>query len=156
LDGNALRDRVFCLLDVKTANRHGLFALSKICVPQNAPVETTFFVTSRCNAACSYCFYSKNLNQSANELSPSEIGRLFSSFGPLIRVLISGGEPFLRDDLPQIIHAICKHSNPHHITIPTNGLLTGKITACEDLGTYLVPGAETKIAFIQPSTTVRE
>jgi radical SAM protein with 4Fe4S-binding SPASM domain len=101
---------------------------------KNAPVETTFFITNKCNASCQYCFYSHQLNKPNEELSLPEIGKLFSSFGPLLRVLISGGEPFLRDDLSQIVREICVHSNPRHITIPTNGIMTGKIiSAAEEL-----------------------
>lgn len=96
---------------------------------KNFPVEATLFVTNKCNAACSYCFYSHKLNKPNEELSLPEIGKLFSSFGPLLRVLISGGEPFLRDDLPQIVREICLHSNPRHITIPTNGIMTEKIVS---------------------------
>jgi radical SAM protein with 4Fe4S-binding SPASM domain len=94
---------------------------------KNTPVEATFFVTSRCNAACPYCFYSNNLNRRQEELSAAEAGRMFSSCGPLLRVLLSGGEPFLRDDLPDIVREICIHAAPRHITIPTNGILTRKI-----------------------------
>ncbi|MBU1912648.1 MAG: glycosyltransferase [Candidatus Omnitrophica bacterium] len=104
---------------------------------KNFPMEITFFVTNRCNAACGYCFYYRELNVPKRELSLPEIERMFSAFGPLLRVLMSGGEPFLREDLPDIVKAICAHSRPRHITIPTNGIMTDKIIAAvEEMFAY--------------------
>jgi MoaA/NifB/PqqE/SkfB family radical SAM enzyme len=40
---------------------------------------------------------------------------------------LSGGEPFLREDLVDICKLIYKHNRPKIINIPTNGLLTDKI-----------------------------
>jgi MoaA/NifB/PqqE/SkfB family radical SAM enzyme len=42
-------------------------------------------------------------------------------------VTISGGEPFLRKDLPEILIALDKYCKPKIINIPTNGILTSRI-----------------------------
>jgi radical SAM protein with 4Fe4S-binding SPASM domain len=107
----------------------GYLSYLKYFFIKKSAVEITFFVTGKCNAACGYCFYSKELNLAKRELSLMEIEKIFSSFGPLFRVLISGGEPFLRPDLPEIIRIICIYSRPRHITIPTNGIMTDLIIA---------------------------
>jgi len=46
---------------------------------------------------------------------------------PFSRLLISGGEPFLRNDLPGIINVFYYQNKISDIHLPTNGLLTKKI-----------------------------
>ena len=92
------------------------------------PVELTFLITSRCNARCGHCFYHKDINAKKDELSIEEIEKVFSGLGRLLRVSIGGGEPFIREDIPELTRAICRNSKTPHITIPTNGILTDRIT----------------------------
>jgi len=66
------------------------------------PVQLTFFLTRRCNAKCSFCFYLSDQNLSAEtgpELSLDEIRSISSSMGKLLWLAFSGGEIFLRDDI---------------------------------------------------------
>jgi MoaA/NifB/PqqE/SkfB family radical SAM enzyme len=63
----------------------------------------------------------------AQELSLDEIRRISSSLGPFKNLLISGGEPFLRDGLPEICEIYYRHNNICHIHLPTNGFYTDKI-----------------------------
>ncbi|MFA5318151.1 MAG: radical SAM/SPASM domain-containing protein [Patescibacteria group bacterium] len=86
-----------------------------------------FFVTNRCNSKCKHCFYWQELN-SGNELSINEIEKISSKFGQTQVLLLSGGEPFLRDDLFEIISLFIKNNGVKVVSIPTNGLLTNKIT----------------------------
>ncbi len=46
--------------------------------------------------------------------------------GP-IYLTFTGGEPFLRKDLPEVVLAGYEHCRPEYITIPTNGILTQRI-----------------------------
>lgn len=48
--------------------------------------------------------------------------------GKLRVLLFSGGEPFLRDDLPEVIKVIYTCTACEEISIPTNGIVTEKIT----------------------------
>jgi MoaA/NifB/PqqE/SkfB family radical SAM enzyme len=57
-----------------------------------------------------------------------EIEKTFKSMKPVYFFNISGGEPFLRKDLPKIIELACKHLKPRVIHTPTNAIQTGKIT----------------------------
>jgi len=56
-------------------------------------------------------------NYRANELSLDEIYRIAEHFEGLIWLDIGGGEPFLREDFPDI----CAKFNTKYISIPTNG-----------------------------------
>jgi MoaA/NifB/PqqE/SkfB family radical SAM enzyme len=83
-------------------------------IPQ--PHNAIIAVTLNCNARCTMCDIWKN--DMHGEAGPEVFARLPSS---LRDVNISGGEPFLRKDLPEILAAI-KSTNPHaRLVISTNG-----------------------------------
>lgn len=67
------------------------------------PVLTTFQVSLRCNSACGYC--DLPLNVGRYELTRKEIRGVFSClYRDGVRfVLVQGGEPLLRRDLPEIL-----------------------------------------------------
>lgn len=104
-----------------------------------------FFVTSRCNARCDFCFNLDNVRNSAvrarSELSLEEIGRMTRRLGRMPFLTISGGEPFLRDDLPRIIELFHRDCRTQWVSIPSNGVLSERIpeavqdilTACPNL-----------------------
>ena len=85
------------------------------------PRVITLFVTSQCNAKCKHCFYWENLNQN-NDLSFEEIENLSRSLEKIDVLLISGGEPFLRKDLPEICELFFELNDLGQVNIPTNGL----------------------------------
>jgi Fe-coproporphyrin III synthase len=82
----------------------------------------TFFVTGKCNARCKMCFYWKN-NNFKKELSLEEIKKISKNLPNFFWLWISGGEPFLRGDLPEICEAFYLNNKISNIQIPTNGLL---------------------------------
>lgn len=94
---------------------------------KKTPAQLIFFVTNRCNSRCRHCFYWKNLNQKTDELSLAEIEKISKSMGRIFWLFISGGEPFLRLDLPQICQTFYKNNHVNSIVIPTNGILIEKI-----------------------------
>ena len=89
-----------------------------------APRWITIFVTNYCNARCEHCFYWSELNRRSRELSAGEFRRLFGSIGQPVRtVRLSGGEPFLRRDLEDIVLAADATRKIGKIAIPTHGML---------------------------------
>lgn len=96
----------------------------------NYPAYLIFFVTARCNARCKMCFYEENMEKmrgSANELTVDEYEKISKGI-KLINILgISGGEPFLRDDLSEIIKILYRNCSPMVVDLPTNGFFTGNI-----------------------------
>jgi len=77
----------------------------------------TFRVTSRCNNNCKLCFASKNVE----EMGFSELTRLFRllySKG-IKAVLLTGGEPLLREDFKEIVGELKRYS--FKIFLETNG-----------------------------------
>jgi MoaA/NifB/PqqE/SkfB family radical SAM enzyme len=97
--------------------------LAKAALFKDAPVYVQFYVTARCNLSCQQCniIYS---NADVRECTIDEIERIaenFATIGVAI-VLLTGGEPFVRKDLPQIIRAF--ESRGVHVRMQTNGLAT--------------------------------
>jgi MoaA/NifB/PqqE/SkfB family radical SAM enzyme len=92
-----------------------------------APIFITFFITSKCNANCGHCLYWDKLNRDEEELSLEEVTKISSSMRPFYKLLLSGGEPFLRKDIDEICKIFYINNKVRQITIPTNGISTDKI-----------------------------
>ncbi len=84
------------------------------------------FITSRCNSNCRTCFYHNELN-SNEDLTFEEMKKMSDSAPRFDKLWLSGGEPFLRDDLVDIIKLFYDNNHVRVINLPTNGLLTEKI-----------------------------
>jgi cyclic pyranopterin phosphate synthase len=78
-------------------------------------------VTQRCNLECIYCHREGEI-ASRNEMTVEEIGKIAEIACQLgmKKVKITGGEPLLREDLPDIISAISKHAD--EVSLTTNGV----------------------------------
>lgn len=85
-----------------------------------------FFITSRCNALCKTCFYWEELNKKG-DLTFDEIEKLSRTMPSFCDLLLSGGEPSLRADLPQIVNLFYKNNEIRRIYFPTNGLKPERI-----------------------------
>ena len=89
------------------------------------PLNLTFSVTYRCNSKCRTCNVWK---KRVDDLTLAEYQRLFDDLGPsLYWATFSGGEPFIRPDLIDIVIACYDRCHPAIVTIPTNGLLRKRI-----------------------------
>ncbi len=99
------------------------------------PVDAVLAVTYRCNARCTMCGIWNS--QPVAELPPAIYAKLPAS---LRDVNLTGGEPFLRDDLPEI-HAAVRSVCPRARTVvSTNGLLTDRIVAAVRTMASVEPG----------------
>jgi len=100
-------------------------------VNPGSPINLTFSVTNQCQSKCKTChiwdLYNKHPEKRKEELTISEIDKIFMSMGHIYIFNISGGEPFLRDDITQIIEAACKYLTPGIIHIPTNAIAVNRI-----------------------------
>jgi MoaA/NifB/PqqE/SkfB family radical SAM enzyme len=96
------------------------------------PFNLTISVSYNCNSRCRTCNIWK---KKADDLSLEEYDKIFKKLGKSIFwATLSGGEPFLRNDLVEIASLLYKHCRPSIINIPTNGLM-GKVIAekCEKI-----------------------
>ncbi|MDR3334959.1 MAG: radical SAM protein [Treponema sp.] len=91
-------------------------------------LESIFlFVTGKCNARCAMCFYAKDMDQKAPDLSFDEIKKLSESAGEFNRLWLSGGEPSLRDDLPEILEMFYRNNHIKDINFPSNGMKPDRV-----------------------------
>lgn len=100
---------------------------------KNLPYKINFAITSACNSRCATCNvwkeFQKNPKIAQNDLNIKEISLIFKSLPPNTTWLsLSGGEPFLREDIFEICRAAIKYiPKLSLISIPSNGLLGKKI-----------------------------
>lgn len=93
-------------------------------------------VTARCNLACPVCFASAGGTDPAGDPDLARIGfwyeRVMAASGPC-NIQLSGGEPTVRDDLPDIV-ALGRERGFSFIQLNTNGLrLAQDATFAQDL-----------------------
>lgn len=81
----------------------------------------TVIVTYRCNARCTMCNRYQAPSKPEEELTLETIRKL----PPMYFTNVTGGEPFIREDLPEIIEALFEKSD--RIVISTNGFFTDRI-----------------------------
>jgi len=84
-------------------------------------------VTDRCNLRCQYCMpeqdYAWLPRESLLEFEEiAEITRAFTTLG-VDRVRLTGGEPLLRRDLPQLVEMLAAQPDIRDLALTTNGVL---------------------------------
>jgi len=102
-----------------------------------------FEATSRCNMRCAHCYYGDRIN-AGNDLSLAEISRMADEMRKMQVeiVAIGGGEPFMRDDVFDVI-GIIEAKEMRISALFTNGVLltpdiVEKILACRSRFTVFV------------------
>ncbi|MBM4399798.1 MAG: radical SAM protein [Candidatus Cloacimonetes bacterium] len=95
------------------------------------PMNYTVSLLYTCNSRCSTCNIWK---KTAKNLTVDEYKKIFKKIGHApYWITFSGGEPFLRNDIVDVVKTIYKASHPRIINIPTNGLLVKTIVEKTDL-----------------------
>ena len=98
-----------------------------------SPLNFTFSVTNKCQSRCLSCniwdLYREEPEKLQQELTLNEIEKMFRSVGKVYFFNVSGGCPFLRRDLPEIVELGCRYLRPSVIHIPTNALAVEKTLA---------------------------
>ena len=127
--------RLFCkfpgFIKIPTASMINLFLKVRLQFIKT-PTFIIFFVTNKCNANCKHCFYQPNLNKSYNEISLEEIEKIAHSLKNNNTILLTGGEPFLRDDLLDICRVFYNYGKTKKIRIATNGYFTDRIISISE------------------------
>jgi MoaA/NifB/PqqE/SkfB family radical SAM enzyme len=96
-----------------------------------APVLLNILVTSVCNMRCTHCFFTDELEDGERkklQMKTREIERISETLGSNLGVLIlAGGEPFTRTDLPEIARAFCANNKLGSLYITSNGQIQKRI-----------------------------
>ena len=120
------------------------------------PMTLTFSVTAACQSKCKTCqigaLYCQDPERAKKDLTLEEIEKIFKSMKPVYFFNLSGGEPFLRKDLPEIVELACKYLKPRVIHTPTNAIMSDKIYADTVKILEIVKKYDPKVPFtVKPS-----
>ena len=112
------------------------------------PSTLVCFVTTDCNAHCPFCFATflphvaaGTPGRTTQPLSLSECERLADRLPGLFQVMLGGGEPFLRDDLAEIVTAFYQRSGARLFSLPTNGSMPARALATLETAARRCPEA---------------
>ena len=96
--------------------------INSVGVKNGIPVSGTFELTRRCNFRCAMCYVHSEENHE-NELSADDWLKIAGEARDrgMIFLLLTGGEPFLRDDFTQIYSSLAEMG--FVISVNTNGSL---------------------------------
>lgn len=108
---------------IKSINSFRKARLKKLKTPE----AIVLFVTNHCQMRCGFCFYKEKLDAAERQISVGEIKYLAKSLRNPPRISLTGGEPFLREDIDEICGIFNKNCKTKCISIATNGFLTEKI-----------------------------
>jgi len=96
-----------------------------------APVLLNILVTSVCDMRCTHCFFTDELDDRPRkklQMKTPEIDRIAQTLGGNLGVLIlAGGEPFTRKDLPEIVSSFYRHNNLESVYLMSNGQIQKRI-----------------------------
>lgn len=130
----------------------GMDILNKVLkIHRNQISYMIFNVTARCNAFCDFCWNWKRVSNAGmyhednpekipnrrKELTLDEIEAFSEKLPEILLLNLCGGEPYVREDLNEIINLFVKNNKVDYFTIPSNGFMTERIIktverACRD------------------------
>jgi len=108
--------------------------LARSLLTKTSPAYVQFYITARCNMACEQCniIYASADRKEMNIHQIRAVAENLEKIG-VCMVLLIGGEPFVRKDLPEIVEAFTK--NDIHVRMQTNGLADeNMLQRCVDAG----------------------
>ena len=95
------------------------------------PAVLNILVTSVCDMRCAHCFFTEQLDDAPRkklQMTTREIETISETLGGNLGVLIlAGGEPFTRKDLPEIIRAFYTNNKLESVYITSNGQIQKRI-----------------------------
>jgi len=130
-------------LDRKIADLGVLWNYVRSLTTRYSPGYLILFLTHRCNANCGHCFDHEQRTSISkdDELTLDQIRELGSNLGKIAHLSLTGGEPFLREDLPEIVEALYNQGGVRSFSISTNGSFPDRIKKIVPKIMTLAPGA---------------
>src|SRR5437660_3898993 len=96
-----------------------------------APILLNILITSVCDMRCVHCFFTDELDDKPRkklQMTTAQVARISETLGANLAVLIiAGGEPFTRKDLPEIAHAFYKNNRLESVYLMSNGQIQKRI-----------------------------
>jgi MoaA/NifB/PqqE/SkfB family radical SAM enzyme len=96
-----------------------------------SPAMLNILVTSVCDMRCTHCFFTEQLDDAPRkklQMSTRDIEKISETLGGNLGVLVlAGGEPFTRKDLPEIARAFYSNNKLESLYITSNGQIQKRI-----------------------------
>lgn len=96
-----------------------------------APILLNILVTSVCDMRCVHCFFTDELDDKPRkklQMKTRDVERISETLGANLGVLVvAGGEPFTRKDLPEIAKAFYENNKLESIYLMSNGQIQKRI-----------------------------
>jgi MoaA/NifB/PqqE/SkfB family radical SAM enzyme len=96
-----------------------------------SPVFLNILVTSVCDMRCTHCFFTEELDDRPRKklmMKADEIDKISRTLGGNLGVLVlAGGEPFTRKDLPQIVKSFYDNNKLDSVYLMSNGQIHQRI-----------------------------
>src|SRR5919112_867307 len=96
-----------------------------------SPVFLNILVTSVCDMRCTHCFFTEELDDRPRkklQMKTDEIARISETLGGNLGVLVlAGGEPFTRKDLPEIVRSFYENNKLDSVYLMSNGQIHQRI-----------------------------
>ena len=96
-----------------------------------SPVFLNILVTSVCDMRCTHCFFTEELDDRPRkklQMKTDEIARISETLGGNLGVMVlAGGEPFTRKDLPEIVRAFYENNKLDSVYLMSNGQIHPRI-----------------------------
>lgn len=96
-----------------------------------SPVVLNLLITSVCDMRCVHCFFTEELDDKPRkklQMTTEQIVRISETLGGKLPVLIvAGGEPFTRKDLPEVARAFYQNNELESIYLMSNGQIQKRI-----------------------------
>ena len=96
-----------------------------------SPAMLNILVTSVCDMRCTHCFFTEQLDDAPRkklQMTTREIEKISETLGGNLGVLVlAGGEPFIRKDLPEIARAFYSNNKLESLYITSNGQIQKRI-----------------------------
>ncbi len=97
----------------------------------SSPVILNILITSVCDMRCTHCFFTEELDDKPRkklQMTTGQLQRISETFGGKLPILIiAGGEPFTRKDLPEVVRAFYQNNQLESVYLMSNGGLQQRI-----------------------------
>jgi MoaA/NifB/PqqE/SkfB family radical SAM enzyme len=115
-----------CTLSGELTDREYLSEMSKKIASLRIPYSGSFEITQRCNLRCAHCYLGHKRDDNGDSAQELKTDKIFSILDEItesgcLYLLITGGEPLLRNDFPEIYRRA--KENGLVVTVFTNATL---------------------------------
>jgi MoaA/NifB/PqqE/SkfB family radical SAM enzyme len=95
------------------------------------PVFLNILITSVCDMRCVHCFFTEELDDKPRkklQMTTEQLQRVSETLGGKLPILvIAGGEPFTRKDLPEVVRAFYENNGLESVYLMSNGQIQKRI-----------------------------